>query len=271
MAILHAAAKYQAACLSLLALLLSTSIARADDIAVTIATRPSVTQSFIANIQANPVAVVILFPGGNGVFTAQANPDGSLAIANKNFLIRSRQMFSAANIATVLVNTPSDRPSGFDEAFRKSPEHAQDVADVLDWITQHTSAPVWLVGTSMGTISAAANAVALQNKIAGVILTSSITVTSRYVPDGGVSTLNLAAISVPALVMDDTEDACGISPPGNASALAAHMSASPRAKSILIDGGDPPVSGPCGALSYHGYLGVETQAVSTMINFIEDK
>ncbi|MDR3521225.1 MAG: hypothetical protein P4L54_06370 [Acidocella sp.] len=271
MSILRAAAKYQAICLGVFALLLSTSIARADDIAVTIATRPSVTQSFIANIQANPVAVVILFPGGDGVFTAQANPDGSLTITNKNFLIRTRQMFTAANIATVLVDTPSDRPDGFDEAFRKSPEHAQDIADVLGWITQHTSVPVWLVGTSMGSISAAANAIALQNKIAGVILTSSVSITSRNAPGGGIGSLNLAAITVPALVMDDTEDACRSSPPGNASVLASRMTASPRTKSILIDGGDTPISGPCDPLSYHGYLGVENQAVSAMINFIEDK
>jgi hypothetical protein len=243
--------------------------ARADETVVTIPTRPGVTETFTADIPASPAAAVVLLPGGEGEFSIGQDATGQVNIADTNFLIRTRQMFTQANIAFVLLDAPSDQPDGINEAFRKSPEHAADIAAVIAWLGQKVSAPVWLVGTSMGTISAAAGAIALQNKISGIVLTSTVSAVGRNSPGAGVSSLNLAAIRVPALVMDDTQDACPSSPPGNAAVIAAAMTASPRVKTVLIDGGDDPQSAPCQPLSYHGYFGVEGQAVAAIVDFIK--
>ncbi len=241
--------------------------AHADEISTTIPTRPGVTESFLADFPAHPLAAAILFPGGDGHFVIHREPDGSFD-ANRNFLSRTRKMFAAAGIATLLLDTPSDRPDGIGNSFRQGRKHAQDVAAAIAWLQQQTGKPVWLVGTSMGTISAAANAIRLHKQIAGLVITSSISAPGRVAPDAGLAALDLSAIDVPVLVMDDTLDACRVSPPGNAPVLAKRMTASPRVATVLIQGGSTPLSADCDALSYHGYFGVEGQAVDAMTKFI---
>ena len=244
--------------------------AHAAEIAATIQVRPGVTESFLADLPAHPVAAAILFPGGPGKFDIRQNPDGSYT-ANNNFLSRTRQLFAQAGIATLLLDTPSDHPYGMREGFRESPANTRNVAAALAWLQQRTGKPVWLVGTSMGTISAAASAIDLGTRIGGLVLTSSISAAGRSAPNGGLSALDLGLVHVPVLVMDDTLDACPTSPPGNATMLARRMRSSPRVATVLIPGGNTPESAPCDALSYHGYFGVEGQAVTTITAFITRK
>ncbi len=254
-----------------LVLLAGAGVALADESIVTIPTRLGVTETFTVNIPANPIAAVILLPGGNGQFSPVQDSAGQVTIANTNFLIRTRQMLPQANIAYLLLDAPSDEPKGMDETFRKSAEHAADIQAAAGWLAGKTAAPIWLAGTSMGTISAAAAAIATPDKFAGLVLTSTISAAGRNAPGGGVASLNLKAIAVPALVMSDTQDACAISPPGNAAMIAGEMTGSPRVKTVMIDGGDDPQSAACQALSYHGFYGVESQAVTAMVNFIQAK
>ncbi len=54
------------------------------------------------------------------------------------------------------MEVPSDHKTGYGYgAFRASQEHAQDIAGVIVALRREASVPVWVVGTSMGTISAA--------------------------------------------------------------------------------------------------------------------
>ncbi len=258
-------------CMVAIAILASFSSAHADETPVAIPTRPGVTQSFVANIPVQPVATVIMFPGGKGSFNVEQQSDGGIAISDQNFLIRTRQMFANAHIAVIVLNSPSDRPNGMNEAFRTGGDHAMDVAATIAWARQHVDAPVWLVGTSTGSISAAANAISAGTTIGGVVLTSPISVKGRIAPAAGVSALALDGVRVPAFVMADSADACPASPPANAAVMAGRMTKSPRAASSLIPGGSTPRSGPCGALSYHGFYGVEAKAVDAIVSFIKSK
>ena len=150
-------------------------------------------------------------------------------------------MFAQAGIATLLLNTPSDHPYGMREEFRESPANTRNVAAALAWLQQRTGKPVWLVGTSMGTISAAASAIDLGTQIGGLVLTSSISAGGPQRPQRRSSALDLGRIHVPVLVMDDTLDACPISPPGNAAMLARLMIGPlPRVATVLIPGGNAP-------------------------------
>ena len=38
---------------------------------------------------------------------------------------------------------------------------------------------------------------------------------------------------------------------------------------VLFEGGDPPESDPCQALSEHGFLGIEKRVVNTIAEFIK--
>jgi hypothetical protein len=54
------------------------------------------------------------------------------------------------------IDAPSDRQSNpYLGGFRQRPEHVEDVKAVFAWIKRQANIPVWLVGTSRGTQSAA--------------------------------------------------------------------------------------------------------------------
>jgi pimeloyl-ACP methyl ester carboxylesterase len=245
--------------------------ASADEVAVTIPTRTDVTESFTFERPAHPIAAVVLFPGGEGSVGIRNDAGHPVIARADNFLIRVRQRFVAAQIAALVLDAPSDHADGITEAFRKGTDHARDVGAVLAWLRPRVNAPIWLVGTSMGSVSAAAIAIRLGKAIDGVALTSPVSAAGRNSPELGLSTLALEAIIVPALVMDHALDACRASPPGNAAPLARRLTGSPRTAVTLIVGGRAPRSGPCTPLSYHGYLGVEDQAVATIVDFIKAK
>ena len=71
---------------------------------------------------------------------------------------------------------------------------------ILKTIQRKSPVPIWVIGTSMGTISAAAAAIRdTEQQIAGVVLTSSIL---AYKVPGAVPTQKLSMIRVPTLVVD---------------------------------------------------------------------
>ncbi len=45
---------------------------------------------------------------------------------------------------------------------------------------------------------------------------------------------------------------------------------SPNARATLFSGGDEPISQPCKAKSYHGFLGIEKQVVDYIFEFIKN-
>ena len=247
-------------------------MARADEIAVTIPTRAGVTESFAFQSPAQPLAALVLLPGGEGSIGVK-DKGGQAAIARPgNFLIRTRNMYAAAGFATVALDAPSDQTGGIDKSFRSGSDNAADIAAVVAWLRQKVKAPVWLVGTSMGTISATNAAVRLGSKIDGLVLTSSVSAPARrHNISNGVLDLDLKSIAVPALVMASTHDACPVSPPGNADTIGQRMTQSPRKSVKFIDGGSEPKSDACQPFAYHGYYGVEDKAVAAIVEFVTAK
>src|SRR5262249_49480277 len=150
--------------LPLLALLAVALPACAED-RITIDTRPGVTQSFyVTKPQGAPVATLALFPGGDG----KLRNYGPANLERGNFLVRSRDLFVAQGFAAAVIDAPSDQEGGM-KAFASSRERATDIAATVRWLRQAIPAPVWLVGTSRGTISAAVGATA-SDDIAGLVL-----------------------------------------------------------------------------------------------------
>ena len=155
-----------------LALLVSPALAQK---VVDIPTRPGVTQRMIIISPANPKAAVVLFSGGLGGL--QIFPNGSFKLSEKNFLVRTRQLFADQGLLVALVDAPSDRQSPpYLGGFRQKPEHAADIKAVIAWLRQQSKVPVWLVGTSRGTVSAAfvATELAGHDGPDGIVLTSTI-------------------------------------------------------------------------------------------------
>ena len=215
---------------------------------ISLQTRPGVTQVVQFTAAATPVRSVILFTGSGG---------GAAGMGN-NFLMRIADRLAAAGINVAVPELPSDTPGGMPDGFRAGPDHATDMAAVIALLRKRAAVPVWLVGTSRGTLSAANVAVRLgPQQVAGLVLTSTIwpTVTA-LVP--------LDQVQVPTLVMHNRLDGCRQSPPSGAEPGLAALRRAPVKELVVVSGGVAR-SGPCEALSPHGYYGIEDQVVVPMI------
>jgi pimeloyl-ACP methyl ester carboxylesterase len=230
-------------------------------------------QAFILIKPAAPKAAVVLFAGGHGALRLKSA--SSMAWGAQNFLVRTRDRFAAQGFMVAVVDAPSDHQGarGMNAVFRMSSAHAQDIGAIVDYLKKQASVPVWLVGTSMGTFSAAGGGIGLKN-IDGVVLTSTITRANpnwniRQSHPNGVASMRLSAITVPTLIMSHRHDGCDITPASDAPKLTKALTKSRKVDVVLLDGGNAPKSEPCQARAQHGFYGIEGQAVARIAQFIK--
>ncbi len=247
-------------------LLLTLFLATAQANFITLDTRLGVTQQILIEQPENSKANLILFAGGKGKLKLGSDKYKS----NGNFLIRTRQLFIDKGFTTILIDAPSDKQDklGMLKGFRNTQEHLQDIETVIDHIRSINSKPIWLIGTSRGTESAAYAAVHLNDKIDGVILTSSISKTNNK--GTSVTDLSLDKITVPILAIHHKKDGCKTTKPKVINAIKRQAYNSSNVKVKLFSGGDTPISdNPCQARTYHGYLGIEEDVISYIDDFIK--
>ena len=237
----------------------------ADEEVRSIPTRRGVTQSFLlVRPPGAPTANLILFPGGDGRLAL--SPPNSIGQMRNNFLVRMRGRFAHAGFLVAVMDTPSDRVDEYN--WRTSKEHAEDIKQVIAALREMASAPVWLVGTSMGTLSAANAAARLtEGGPDGLVLTSSVTVTSQKIGES-VKTVRLGDIRVPTLVVRHKDDGCKSSPPSEGPAIIKALTQANPKELLTFEGGSPPKSEPCEALAQHGYIGIEREVVDAIVGWI---
>jgi len=208
------------------------------------------------------VATLVLYSGGGGGY-GKIGDDGWPS--SSNFLIRSAKLFAAHPFNLVLVGRATDVPT-LDGVTRIGENHNLDNQAIFRAIKLKSPVPIWLIGTSMGTISATAAAIhdGGQN-IAGIVLTSSIT---AYRIKGAVPTQELSKIVVPVLVVHHEQDACKVCTPYEAKNIADGLKNSPIKKTILISGGADPTGDPCEPMHYHGYIGKEKEVVDLIATWV---
>jgi len=211
----------------------------------------SVTQTIYLHPASHPFASAVFFPGGSGV----------VAAVQGNFLLRVAHDFAAKGITVAVADSPSDHPEGMSRDFRASAPAAADAAAIVAFLRHEPGVPVWLVGTSNGTISAANAAVRIgPPQVAGLVLTSSVW-------NGGMAAVPLDRLRVPTLIVHNRNDGCVESPFSQAAPALAEMSAVP-VKQLISVSSSAETSQPCGAFSPHGYLGIEPTVVSDIVDWI---
>ena len=208
-------------------------------------------------------ATVLLYSGGAGGY-GSLGEDGWPN--SRNFLIRSARLFAAYPFNLVLVGRAKD-VSDLDGPARISDAHAEDNRAVFSAVRQTLgNAPLWLVGTSRGTMSVTAAAVRDEEKaIAGIVLTSSVT---AYRLRGPVPTQDLEKIRVPTLVIHHARDACKFCAPWEARNIAPALKNAPIKKTLIVEGGGGESGDPCEAFHFHGYIGMEKEVVDLIAGWI---
>lgn len=249
----------------------SVTAAAADAQLVTISTPRGVKQSFILVKPDKPVAAVILFAGGRGAL--RLSGADAMGWGDGNFLVRTRGLFASHQLLVAVVDAPSDHAGGMTAEFRMSPAHASDIEAVAAHLQKLAGVPVWLVGTSMGTFSAANGAIAVKS-VSGLVLSSTIT---RAKPQwkirdshrDGVASMPLSRVRLPTLIVAHRSDGCDITPASDVPKLSARLTSAPAKEVALFDGGDRPISEPCQARSPHGFLGIEAEVVGAIAKFVK--
>ncbi|QSI32536.1 alpha/beta hydrolase [Variovorax sp. RKNM96] len=232
---------------------------------VDIPTRPGVTQRMLVLSPPTTKAAVILIAGGHGGL--QIFPNGSFKWGAGNFLVRTRQLFADQGLMVAVIDAPSDRQSPpFLAGFRQKPEHAADMKAVIAWMREQAKVPVWLVGTSRGTQSAAYVATELSGPEGpdGIVLSSTIVTDDAGRP---VPAMPLGKIRIPVLVVHHEQDGCAHCAFANVPTLMEKLGNSPRKELLSFKGGENK-GDPCEAMAYHGFNGLDREVVPQIAGWI---
>lgn len=224
-------------------------------------TRPDVTLRFVYARAENPVASAVLFQGGGG--NIGIFPNGSIRV--ENFLSGGAARFTQNGISVAIVDVPSDRRNLDD--FRHTREHAQDIAAVIAFLRRQNTLPVWAIGTSNGSLSAATAAALLkENGPDGIVLTASTT--ARPVAAAHpVTDAALDQITVPTLFVHHKDDACRVTPYAAIPGVMATMKQARVVDLITVEGGENR-GNPCHS-GYHQFLGIEAKVTQQIADWIK--
>ncbi len=228
-------------------------------------TRSDVTVRLLV-IKANskPSTALILFPGADGT-KHFGEKDGRFWVS-KNFLMRTAGDLAAAGYIVVAVDAPSDQSNGMSDAFRSSKQHARDIRKVIAYLKEkHRVTSYYLVGTSRGTMSAAYLASVIDDaSLAGVILTA-------VYPPADLGNIDFTEIDDPVLIVHHVYDDCRVTPYHGAMELKKRLTESPMVTLVGVTGVIPPASGPCDALSNHGFYGMDKPVTKVITDWLAGK
>ena len=238
---------------------------------VDVQVRPGVTMRYLwTPAGGGAKAAVILLAGGKGAL--KLSPAGDFGDLRLNFLIRSRDHFARQGLAVASLDASSDNLGGMNGKIRMSTQYAQDVGKVITEIKKRTGLPVWVIGTSAGTLSAANVGARSAPAPDGIVLTSTMTTLDNTGYCGmTVYSAPLAAIRKPVLVVSHKDDGCACSPgaPEVGAKLVAALTGAAAKEVKVFTGGSAPQSPPCEAHSQHGYIGMEGDVVKWIADWIK--
>lgn len=247
--------------------------------------RAGVKLKFLLIKPENPVASVILFPGGPG-YLGLSNTFGKPRINRINdvYLVKNRHNYAREGLMVALMDVPSDCKNKGDwgvrtkndNPYKLSMEQIQDVKSVIAYLKAEKDCPVWLMGTSRGTLSVANAGIHIKDGIDGLVFTSTLTERGEkhkflvYQPRA-VLDLDLESITVPVLIVSHRDDYCPYSLPSTGNDLKDRLTHAEEVRVGFFSGGKKQEGSVCGWLSPHGFYGVEDRVDKQIAEYIKAK
>ena len=210
------------------------------------------------------VAVAILFAGGRGA--THISDQGRIGSLGGNFLIRSRHAFRRHGFTTVVFDSPSVSTHDL-RPFHHGQTFANDVGKVIHHLRRTYGLPVWVIGTSRGTVAVGNVAARLgKNAPDGVVFSSSLFDGNRT---ADVYDLPLEDIQAPSLIVHHREDGCLYTLPGGVNRLRDRLTGAKRVGVMWFEGGYAR-GNPCQARGYHGFNGIEDEVIAKIAAWIKN-
>jgi pimeloyl-ACP methyl ester carboxylesterase len=204
--------------------------------------------------------IIVMFSGGADDISIAKDSEIK---HGDNFVVRSRDLWTARGYGIVLVDAIDHQSM---RGKRSTAAYAAVTREVVAFAHERAYAPVWVMGTSQGSI-AAMNAAshAKGAEIAGVILTESVSILGAS--HETVFDAHPEDVHIPALVIANRDDRCKVAPPSMANAIAQSMR-NTHATVLFVQGGSVRSSNGCASLSPHGYYGIEGTVVDDIAEWM---
>lgn len=217
-----------------------------------------------------PSGSVVLLAGGHG--NLDISPDGRIGWGGGNQVVRSRGLYAAAGFVSAVPDlTPDEkRGDGVEPDYRWSESHARDIGGLIARLRAEAP-PVWLVGTSRGSLSVANAAVRLTGpeRPDGIVITSGLLMHIRgRAPSVETHVGHLERITLPTLLVQHEWDGCPFTPATAVAPFRALLTAAPRVDVRMLRGGDPR-GDPCEARAYHGFNGLDREVVEVITGWFK--
>jgi dienelactone hydrolase len=216
----------------------------------------------------SPVGSVVLLAGGHGKLDISA--EGRIGWGAGNQLVRTRAAYANAGYATLVPDIAPDlkTPGGVVDGYRYSARHGQDIGALVQYM-RGIKAPVVLVGTSRGAVSAGA-AVAHSSgpkRPDALVLTAPMLVPiGDNKPNFQMAAGDPARARLPFLVVGHKKDTCRWTASSTFDRFKQWQGG--KVEVTMLDG--PPGSGdPCEAQSAHGFFGIDENVVSTVTQWVK--
>lgn len=210
-----------------------------------------------------PTHLAVLLPGSpsvvrpvveNGVMTRSK--------LSGNFLIRARRHLVDENIASLVVDCHSESGDQCAVSYQASKQRQEDVDKLIAEVrARHPSIQnVWLVGTSLGTVSSSFMPLHNPRGYAGAIHTATITDPNTWRAFRPQGDFDYKRSQVPQFFVHHAADPCGLTTYAEAKAIASRYDL----PLVTVSGGSDFRGAPCAAFTAHGFRGKEREVMNAL-------
>jgi len=230
---------------------------------VSVELSPGVRQEGVLSLRTgtpNPDVLAVLIPGHPSVLRpVVADQRMTSSRLDGNFLVRARRHLADERIALLLVDCRSDSGDECSAKYQASPGRQTDVMPLIQAVRQQWPSiqKVWLVSTSMGSISSAFMALHGKGVYAGSIHTAAITepyATHSYRELGGFDYGQITGVQA---FVHHQNDPCPMTTHSGAAKLAQKF----NVPLVTVHGGSGFQGHPCRAFTEHGFRGKEREVM----------
>jgi hypothetical protein len=215
-----------------------------------------------------PTRLAVLLPGYPSVVRPVV--EGGIMTGSKlngNFLIRSRGFLVDENIASLIVDCQSESGDYCSSSYQASKQRQMDVDKLIAEVRARNPSitEIWLVGTSMGTVSSSFMPVHNPTGYAGAIHTASITepyARNSYRELGG---FDYKKATTPQFFVHHAADPCYLTTYTGAKSITDKY----KLPLVTVTGGSNFQGNPCNAFTEHGFRGKEKEVMTAIGEIIK--
>lgn len=179
-----------------------------------------------------------------------------------NFLIRSRRHLVDDDIATLIVDCQSDSGDYCSSAYQASQQRQIHVQKLINEVRKRNPKleHIWLIGTSMGTVSSSFMPLHDPKSYTGAIHTASITEPYARGSYAELGNFNYRKLNIPQFFIHHRHDPCFLTTYAGAKSISEKYDI----PLITVNGGSGFQGDACQALSEHGFRGKEKEVMAAI-------